>query len=101
MQEVGKMRSPRKRVICVLQISAIVTLGLVLASHLFGQATTFGSILGKVTDPTGSSVPGATVRVMNTDTGITRELQTAGAGDFAARSPNPGRDDVQLLGPTD
>ena len=93
------MRSPRKRVIWVLQISAIVTLGLVLASHLFGQATTFGSILGKVTDPTGSSVPGATVRVMNTDTGITRELQTDGAGDFAARSLNPGTYNIEVSAP--
>src|SRR5437867_13028891 len=93
------MRSPRKRVISVLQVSALIALGSVLVSHLLGQATTFGSILGKVTDPTGSSVPGATVRVMNTDTGITRELQTDGTGDVAARSLSPGTYNIEVSAP--
>jgi len=72
---------------------------LVLAANLFGQASTFGSILGKVTDPTGSSVPGANVKVANRETGIARELQTDSAGDFAARSLNPGFYNVEVTAP--
>src|SRR6266566_7143266 len=93
------MSSPRKRVSWALHASAVVALGMVLAADLFGQATTFGSILGKVMDPTGSSVPGANVKVTNRETGITRELQTDAAGDFAARSLNPGFYNIEVTAP--
>ena len=39
------------------------------ASAIFGQAVAIGSISGTVTDQSGSSVPGATVRMTETDKG--------------------------------
>src|SRR5713226_5056978 len=94
------MHSPcTRRVGLFLRALAPVALALVLAAQLFGQATTSGSILGKVTDPTGASVPGATVKVINTDTGTTRELTTDPSGDFAARSLNPGNYNVEVTAP--
>ena len=38
----------------------------------FGQATNAGDISGIVTDTTGAAVPGATVMVLNVETGVTK-----------------------------
>ena len=49
-------------------------------SSLYGQAT--GTLLGTVTDSTGSVVPGATVTVLSQDTGVSRVTQTDAAGNY-------------------
>ncbi len=41
-----------------------------------------GSIRGRITDPAGSAVPGATVTVTNTATGFTRDVQSGDDGYF-------------------
>jgi len=47
------------------------------------EAQTFrGTILGTVSDSSSASVPGAKVVIKNTDTGLTREAQTADDGSF-------------------
>ncbi len=74
-------------------------LALAMAPRLAGQATTFGTIVGKVTDPTGSSVPNASVRITNADTGITRLVLTGASGDFEVRSLNPGFYNVEVTAP--
>jgi len=43
-----------------------------------------GTILGTVTDSTGSVVPGATVTILNTGTGLTRSVTTDASGEFTA-----------------
>ena len=46
-----------------------------LAPHAaFAQTAATGTIEGVVSDPTGAVLPGVTVVVKNTDTGLTREL---------------------------
>jgi hypothetical protein len=67
--------------------------------QLYGQATTFGNITGRVTDPTGASVPGASVRVTNVDTGIIRQGVTDSGGDYAIRSLNPGFYNIEVAAP--
>src|SRR6267143_6959687 len=50
-----------------------------------GQLTT-GTITGTVTDQSGAAVPGATVTLKNTDTGISRTAQTGENGKYDALS---------------
>jgi len=50
---------------------AALFLLVVLTSSAFGQADT-GQIIGKVTDPSGAAVPGATVSVKSKATGAER-----------------------------
>ncbi len=63
----------------LLTVYAVVFLCLV--SPVFGQ-TTFGSITGTVTDPTGAVIPGAAVSVTNAGTGIERKVTTSAGGVF-------------------
>ena len=48
----------------------------VLAGSANGQATNSGDIRGSVTDPSGALIPGVTVTVTNTQTGVTKLLTT-------------------------
>jgi len=52
--------------------------------------TTFGSITGTVTDPSGAVIPGARVTVTNEGTGGEREVITTGSGVFNVPNLNPG-----------
>ncbi len=90
--------SPRRTGLLRLLALAIL-LNLLLAAHVFGQATTFGNIAGRVSDPSGASVPGAVVKVTNTETGISREAQTDANGDYAIRSINPGTYNIEVTAP--
>jgi hypothetical protein len=63
--------------------------GLYLTSPAGGQ-TTFGSITGVVTDPTGAAVPGAAITVVNQDTGFKRRELTSASGVFSAPDLLPG-----------
>lgn len=78
------------------QVSAAAILVLLFSGVLFGQATTFGNIVGRVTDPSGLAVPHASVKVTNADTGIAREALTDSSGDYAVRSINPGFYNVEV-----
>ncbi|MGI8989964.1 MAG: carboxypeptidase regulatory-like domain-containing protein [Bryobacteraceae bacterium] len=71
----------------------------VCPSRLAGQATELGTIAGTVTDPQGSLVPAASVKVTNTGTGVTREVTTDSQGAFAARSLVPGTYSVEVTAP--
>jgi hypothetical protein len=62
----------------------LVVFFLVLASVLPANAQTFrGAINGTVTDPSGASVPDATVKAIDTATNIERATATTGDGQFA------------------
>src|SRR5580704_10659752 len=52
----------------------------------FGQATNAGDISGIVTDTTGAAVPGATVTVMNVETGVTKDYTTNDSGVYDTSS---------------
>ena len=64
----------------------MIVLGVVLTfgcALVFAQAQT-GEILGVVTDATGASVPGATVTITDTDTGMARTVNTDNQGRYDA-----------------
>src|SRR5580658_2590957 len=59
-----------------------------------------GTIGGVVSDPTGASIPGATVTIKNPVSGYTRSATTAQDGTFTFRNvpPNPYHLDVDAAG---
>jgi hypothetical protein len=60
------------------------------AGNFAAAQNTTGSITGRLTDPSGASVAGATVTVTNTGTRANRVLTTDGSGDFTATLLLPG-----------
>ena len=55
------------------------------ALHIPARAqSTFGSITGSVTDPSGGAVPGAKVTIINPVTGSQQQVTTDAAGAFNA-----------------
>src|SRR5580704_19553389 len=73
-----------------MQLGRVLVLaGVFLAGSLgaaFGQATNAGDISGTVTDNTGAAIPGATVTVLNIDTGVTKDYSTNAAGVYDTSS---------------
>jgi len=80
-------------------LAALLLLGVLSTAQLSGQATTFGNVVGRVSDPSGASVPGAIVKVTNTETGSFREAVTDTSGDYAIRSINPGTYNIEVIAP--
>ena len=56
----------------------------------FAQNTNSSEIRGTVSDPSGAIVPGVTVTVFNTDTGVSKDVATNDAGIYDAVSILPG-----------
>src|SRR5579863_2685807 len=79
-----------------MKSSRRVLLGIFLVLMLCaaGWAQTNGSITGTVKDPSGAAIAGATVVVLNTDQGISRQMDTNSSGDYNQASLPPGKYDV-------
>src|SRR5215813_1327591 len=60
-----------------------------LAPALFAQATE-GSILGTVTDPSGSVVPGARIQLTGVETGLVRKTVSNSTGEYVVANLPPG-----------
>lgn len=69
----------------VLCLGILIGILIMSSVEAIGQLTT-GTITGTVTDQTGAAVPGATVTLKNTDTGISRTAQTRENGKYEALS---------------
>jgi Carboxypeptidase regulatory-like domain/TonB dependent receptor len=78
----------------MLRKSLLLFLGLwlitALTVSLSAQSITSGDVTGTVTDPTGASVPGATVTLTNLSTNSSQKTTSGGAGDFRFAFINPG-----------
>ena len=61
------------------------------ASLIIAQNTNSGDIRGTISDSSGAVIPGVRVTVINTDTGIVKELTTNDAGLYDTASILPGR----------
>ncbi len=83
-----------------VRITLCLTMLLLMAGRLFGQAGVTGTILGTVTDTSGAIIPNAPVDVTNTATGVTTRVKSTGAGDYTATNLIPGsyRVSVQMPG---
>ncbi len=60
----------------------VTTLALLLAALPAVAQLPTGTILGTVKDSTGATVPGATITILNVDTGASRTIMSAGDGNF-------------------
>src|SRR5690348_7100956 len=78
---------------------------LILVLCLAGMATfcvrvdaqvTFGSVLGTVSDPSGATVAGATVKLTNSGTSETRSVQTDSGGNYAVPNLSAGQYRVEI-----
>ncbi len=70
------------------RLTRVVALAVCAVAGLFGQAGS-GTITGTLTDPSGAVVPGATVVILNTDTGVARSTSTNQAGIYSAAFLQP------------
>jgi hypothetical protein len=62
------------------------------------QTAAVGNITGTVTDKTGAAVPGASVVITNTDTGVSRTTTTNSSGDYNAPFLQPGHYEIVFGG---
>jgi hypothetical protein len=70
--------------------------GLLLFTSIVSAQSTFGSITGVVTDPSGSVVPNAHVNITNTATGAERETSSGATGFFNVPNLDIGRYRVRV-----
>ncbi len=70
-----------------------------LPGSTFAQNTNSGEIRGTVTDPSGAVIPGVSVTILNTDTGVSKELDTNNAGIYDAVSILPGHYQLTFVKP--
>ena len=78
-------------------ILATFALTFALAIPSVGQAQVlYGTIVGNVKDPTGAVVPDATVTVIQTETGLTREVKTDSRGGYTASTLSAGTYTVRV-----
>jgi hypothetical protein len=82
------------------RITAVFALIFLSASAIFGQAVAVGSVSGTVSDQSGSSVPGAAVRMIQTDKGTvsTGNTNTEGRYTFNNLPTGPYRLEVSANG---
>ena len=76
---------------CTLLLAILVTTPRAVRAQGAGS----GTITGSVTDPSGSVVPGASIMLRNTGTGIERKTQTNQAGIYEAPFLQPGQYEVR------
>ena len=68
-----------------------------LSFHVWAQAdASKGQIAGTVYDPHQAAVPGAKIVIKNSDTGLTRQVESNEAGEFRAVLLNPGAYEVTV-----
>jgi hypothetical protein len=78
------------------RLFAAVTMLVLTDATASAQTAGAGTITGTLTDQSGAAVPGATVTVRNTDTGIDRTLTSNDSGLYFATFLQPGHYDVSV-----
>ncbi|MDQ2840384.1 MAG: carboxypeptidase-like regulatory domain-containing protein, partial [Acidobacteriota bacterium] len=84
--------------ICLF-LAALLLGGLCIPQSAFSQNTNSGEIRGTVTDPTGATIAGAHVTILNTQTGISRDIVSNGSGVYDAVSIVTGTYTVTFAAP--
>src|SRR5437870_12600269 len=74
----------------------ITTLVVLLCSLAVFAQGNFGRILGRVTDPTGAVLPGASISIIDTQRGLARTVNSDEAGQYSAPSLIPGTYTIRI-----
>src|ERR1700761_4907699 len=77
-------------------LSVLFLLGSGIAS---AQTATSGVVLGSVNDPSGASIPGATVQLSNTGTNATISQSSSSSGQFSFGNVVPGNYKLTVTSP--
>jgi hypothetical protein len=77
----------------------LLAVSLALAAAPIQAQVLYGSIVGAVEDPSGASVPGATVTITNTQTAATRESKADDQGRYTLISLLPGTYSLAVSAP--
>ena len=80
-------------------VSAISLLACLLLLPASSVAQTAAAIVGDVTDPSGASIPGVTIRVTSEATGLERVVESNEVGQYRVSPLNPGTYMVQVENP--
>ena len=86
---------PGQTAVCLWGSLAGLVLWLTMSLAAYGQGVT-GRIQGTVHDPSGASVPGATVTITNQETGYHADVPSGQAGDYMAPNMPPGKYTVSV-----
>ena len=89
----SEKKIPAARRLIRLASAAVISL---LAATGAPAQTTAGSFVGRVTDPAGSVLPGATVTLRNEATNVAQTQQSNQTGDFTFSSVQPGVYDLRV-----
>lgn len=90
------MAPHRKGIECFLFICSALFVVMLTSVSMFAQTAT-STILGVVKDVQGGTIPGATVTVTNTETGIARKATTGNDGAYRFPALNVGSYQVQVI----
>ena len=90
----------RRLSVTALPFVILVVAGMLTLCTSASAQVRFGSVVGAVTDPSGATVGGATVKLTNLGTNETRTIQTSGSGTYAFPNLNAGtyRVEVEMAG---
>jgi hypothetical protein len=74
---------------------ALISL-LALSSHPANAQVAFGSMVGNVTDASGSAIPGASVKITMTQTNDSRTIETSELGSYTISTVTPGTYQIEI-----
>src|SRR4051794_33734133 len=89
-------RNRASRGMLMLSCLAIGLIVMGLAARTASAQVLYGSIAGTLTDETGATVPGATISVTNTSTGLSRQATTDQSGHYSIPNLLEGTYDVSV-----
>src|SRR5215213_11894969 len=76
-------------------IACSIAMLFLLVTTSFGQ-TSKGFVVGNITDPNGAAVPGVTIKITNTATGVTRQTISQEDGSYRFDAVDPGNYKVDV-----
>ncbi len=81
----------RRSAVCLPKVLfSVFAVLLMLCGTMSAQLAGKGAISGTVSDPTGAAIPGATIAITNTTTGLTTRTTSTSAGDYNVSTLDPG-----------